>query len=80
MDFIAPGVGILSTYKGGGYATLSGTSMASPHATGTAALYLSTHPTATPSQVEAQMKLDNGGVSKNSKDASGDPIVYAGKY
>jgi subtilisin family serine protease len=76
----APGVSILSTYKGGGYATLSGTSMASPHATGTAALYLSTHPTATPSQVEAQMKLDNGGLSKNSKDGSGDPIVYAGKY
>ena len=80
VDMAAPGVSILSTYKGGGYATLSGTSMASPHATGTAALYLSTHPTATPSQVEAQMKLDNGGVSKNSKDASGDPIVYAGKY
>lgn len=34
VDFAEPGSGILSTYKDGGYATLSGTSMASPHAAG----------------------------------------------
>jgi subtilisin family serine protease len=34
----APGVCILSAWKGGGYNTISGTSMASPHAAGTAAL------------------------------------------
>lgn len=32
VDYVAPGSGVYSTYKSGGYATLSGTSMASPHA------------------------------------------------
>jgi len=40
IDLILPGRNILSTYKNAGYATISGTSMSSPHAAGLAALYI----------------------------------------
>ena len=40
IEIAAPGVCILSTWNDGGYNTISGTSMASPHAAGAAALYI----------------------------------------
>lgn len=57
-DIWAPGVSVYSTYPviKGGFKTMNGTSMASPHVAGSAALYLSMYPSATPLQVEQYLK------------------------
>ncbi|MFC8595081.1 S8 family peptidase [Streptomyces atroolivaceus] len=47
----APGVDIVSANLGGGSTTLSGTSMASPHVAGVAALYKEQNPDAAPQEV-----------------------------
>lgn len=51
IDVAAPGVQIQSTYWDDTYASLSGTSMATPHVAGVAALILAIAPTTTPAQV-----------------------------
>lgn len=47
IDLLMPGVNIYSCYMNGGYATGSGTSMASPHAAGLAAFYIAINGRAT---------------------------------
>jgi subtilisin family serine protease len=56
VDIIAPGVCIYSTWKGAGYKTISGTSMATPHVTGGAALYEATHPGSSPAAVKSALQ------------------------
>src|SRR3990172_1094550 len=92
VDMAAPGVSIYSTYKNGGYATLSGTSMASPHVAGGAALFIASNPFSTPSDVKASLQSDgstkslttcdgNGhGYFKGDKDAFPEPLLYVKNY
>lgn len=79
VDVWAPGVNILSTKKGGGTTTMSGTSMAAPHAGGAGALFLS-HGNASASVVEDNLKSTAVGTTKVSKDGRQIKVVYAGAY
>lgn len=52
VDIGAPGGGVYSTTAFNTYSSYSGTSMATPHVTGAAALYASTHPGASAAQIK----------------------------
>ena len=56
VDLIAPGKCIWSTLPGNRYGYSSGTSMATPHVTGAAALYKASRPFATPAEVRAALR------------------------
>jgi thermitase len=56
VDVAAPGVSIYSTYLGGGYTYMGGTSMATPHVAGLAALIWSACPDYTNGQIESQIE------------------------
>ncbi len=56
VDLGAPGVNIYSTWIGNGYNTISGTSMATPHVSGSAALYIAKNPSSSWTQVREGLK------------------------
>ena len=79
VDIAAPGNSILSTYRGGGYTTLSGTSMATPHVAGAAAMVLSNHPGFTPSQVQTHLQNNAEVLPGLSSNQQGSGLVDAEK-
>ena len=80
VDIWAPGSNILSTRKGGGTTTMTGTSMAAPHVAGTGALYLSSNTGASPASVESALKSNANATGTNSKDGQAIKLVDAGSF
>lgn len=83
LDIYAPGVAITSAWNTSDTATntISGTSMATPHVTGAAALYLSVYPSASPDQlanaaINGLITTATPGLVKNSMTGSPNLLLY----
>ena len=83
VDVFAPGVDITSAWGTGDTDTdtISGTSMATPHVTGAAALYLAGHPSAAPAEVHAAI-VNNATAGAVRFPGSGSPnrLLYTGAF
>jgi subtilisin family serine protease len=86
VDIAAPGVCIYSAWKSGGYNTISGTSMASPHVAGAVGLYLATRtkPTNASGVANVRSAIINAGIPQTQScqgdgngGFTGDPDSYA---
>jgi subtilisin family serine protease len=81
VDLFAPGSSITSTWRTSDTATntISGTSMASPHVAGAAALYLAGNPSATPAQVSSALTSSaTTGVVTSPGSGSPNRLLYVG--
>ncbi|MBB2934531.1 subtilisin family serine protease [Amycolatopsis bartoniae] len=82
LDIFAPGSSIKSDWIGSTTATntISGTSMATPHVTGAAALYLATHTTASPATVRnALVAAATTGKVTSAGSGSPNALLYTGQ-
>lgn len=79
LSLYAPGVNIVSARLGGGSRSLSGTSMASPHAAGAAALLLERDPQATPQDITRRLTdAATPGAVLSPGTGSPDRLLYVG--
>lgn len=79
LDLFAPGGNIYSADHTGSYRNGSGTSMATPHVTGAAAMYLQANPGATPQQVrDALVEHATPGLVTNPGSGSPNRLLYTG--
>lgn len=78
VDVTAPGVRIYSTDVGGGWSVKSGTSMASPHVAGVAALILGAHPGLAPADVRRTLMATGECPDGAQADSSGSCAGHGG--
>ena len=77
LDLAAPGVAVISTFPGSGYRSLNGTSMATPHIAGVAALVLSRPATAGLDPARLQRHLERTAIGLGPAHQFGRGLVQA---